>query len=146
MGDGVEAVGCGEAVGSGGYGGDAVDAEGAQAVPEVVVADDVPAAGVEDHAVGVDVAFGVFLAPGLVADGDSRVGAGGLGQCQQDAGSGCLPDYGVGGERQGLPHGSERFAQGVREHPLDLGQGTGTGRRGGAHAQTFCREQAKDDG
>lgn len=52
MDDGVEAVGGGEAVGPRGDGGDAVDAEGPQTVAEVVVADDVPTAGVEDHAVG----------------------------------------------------------------------------------------------
>lgn len=54
MGDGVEAVGGGEVSGLGGHGFDAVDAEGSQGVSEVVVADEVPAAVVEDHTVGID--------------------------------------------------------------------------------------------
>ena len=57
VGDRVEAVGGGERRVAGRDGGDPVDAEGAQAVTEVVVADDVPAPGMEDHAVRVEVAF-----------------------------------------------------------------------------------------
>src|SRR5439155_4353012 len=136
VGDRVEAVRRDEAAGQLGGGGDPVDAVRAQRFAQVVVADEVPAAGVHDQAVRVDVACGAHAVRPGVVDPDPATGADGGGEGQGQLRFGGGRDVAAGGDhRRGGEQRVDAFAQRTGQDAGELDQrAVGRRRLGGVGA------------